>query len=356
MAPPNISSLFPEPDLGIFGPAIKEAQARSESENPLLQIAPAVMGVTQDPLDTTAHQYKQKALQGVVAGLLAGLGDQWQGSRNDDIRNAALPAHGDPGTGDTSSLASNVLAPIQNAKTIWGANQDAITKRMQLLLPAEQEMQDRQNHFELLKELALKDPSLAGATKKAEVEGEIQGKMASAGGSGGMIPIDPSKLADTALGISEKIANSEPGKNYNEAKLNFDSLHDLARQDSQSASIGMIKAAAKIMNPGSVVRESTFQILTDNPNNYSLQLQDYLNEVKGSGQLSPEHKQQLLQAVKPFVVSNYGAYKGYSGTLLNTLKNIGGDNAAKAVDVLPPPTEIRTDPNTGKQYRVILGE
>lgn len=128
----------------------------------------------------------------------------------------------------------------------------------------------------------------------------------------------------TGLGVAQHLAASDPAKHFEDTKANWEALNTLADQDTQSAAIGMIKAAAKISNPGAIVRESTFQILSKNPNNFTLQLQDFLSEIQGKGQLSPEHKTQLIEAMKPFVQASSDAYRQHVSTQLETFGNLGG--------------------------------
>lgn len=130
--------------------------------------------------------------------------------------------------------------------------------------------------------------------------------------------------ADDLLGLSARIAGTPEARNLSDVASNWQAMVKLAPERNQSAAVGMITAAAKILDPGAVVREQDFTIIAD-PGSPARSLQSALDKLKGQGQLTKGMKEELLKLGRAHVESRYNQYSGLFDDQTSTAGGLGLD-------------------------------
>lgn len=275
---------------------------------------------------------------GLASGLLSGVADnlsEGYKTRQEDLAHQALTSvfSGNP-LSRPDGMSPSVFSAVQkisDAQTISDTQEEA--DRTQKLAD-EQKLKASPAYDDLLTASPLLQEANFNIRTGKPLTEEMQKAIAGAsiaerrqiGNTEYQNAINDRFNVNKTLDLSKEIGKSEPAKNYEGAKSFFDSLQSLQGQNTQSAAVAMVIAAAKIRDPHAVVRTGTYEIEAA-PGSPALALQDYSSELRGTGQLSPLHQQQLIDSSLPFVQSAANAYKTHMDTQLSTYGNLGGDTS-----------------------------
>jgi len=82
-------------------------------------------------------------------------------------------------------------------------------------------------------------------------------------------------------------------KAYREVLPIYESMQDAATRDSKAADLNIVYGLAKIMDPGSVVREGEI-VMANDTQGVADKLNGFIHGIQGEGRLRPEVRQQLL--------------------------------------------------------------
>jgi hypothetical protein len=359
MAGPDYTSL-----LAALSGGVDKAAAETDPFNPLASFADQFSASIPQLALKTNSGLGAGAIAGLLSGLVGGvshnLSTDYRNEQKDYAQSAIqdLLAGKAISQGDMTPSVFNTIRDSQNAVDIARAQHEKD-------LEEETARQIKIKQSPAYGEMALKDPQaqaleakiysgepltpeenlyraslpietqrlLTQAQQMSAIEGRSKASLDMRG------KVEEGKNTRFELGqglkLSSKLETAKVSQNFQEASGAWDEVQQLAQLNTQSADIGMIKAAARVMNPGATVREQTFDILTKNPNNYTLQLQDFLSEIQGQGQLSAEHKAQLIEAMKPFISASANEYRNLVNSQLDTYSSFGQD--ASRIKTLPMP-------------------
>lgn len=295
---------------------IQQAEGVAQQENPYPILEHGVAGLKMQPLEQWAHPGTyalEKGLQGLAGGLLAGGGIGYQQDQNTKIINAVTGNNG----GSLDDLDSNVAAPIKNSGTLFGS----LFGQQQKMKLFDQALKDKSDILGHVASGDLSPEQGQGLFQKFHPELGSGSNNSSAATSDSTLPFKPKEIAGKTTELTQSIANSDPGKEYEETSRNFRNMVSGLGQDTKPASISLIREFAKAQDPKGVVRPSTFE-QDAAAGAYGEAIKDLYNEAKTGG-LSPEHKAQLLAAVVPNVSTSYNAYKSYAGLMIKANQKYG---------------------------------
>jgi hypothetical protein len=135
-------------------------------------------------------------------------------------------------------------------------------------------------------------------------------------------------------------------KNVAQAAPVYKSMLDAAGRDNRAADVNMIYGMAKIMDPGSVVRESEMSIaqaIATMPQQLQAAIK---SQMTGDGRLTPELRQAIMQEAR----SRITAYQGMFDQDASMYRGIAQRNRMNEADVLPtfgPFDEYKPAPAAG---------
>jgi hypothetical protein len=147
------------------------------------------------------------------------------------------------------------------------------------------------------------------------------------------------RAADDALPASSesasKLRNEVQGlpsyKNIAQAAPVYKSMLEAAGRDTRAADVNMIYGMAKIMDPGSVVRESEMtvaQAIATLPQQLQATVQ---SQLQSSGRLTPEVREAIMQEAH----SRIGAYQSMFDQDVSMYRGIAQRGRMNEADVLP---------------------
>lgn len=194
-----------------------------------------------------------------------------------------------------------------------------------------------------------RDPRDKSTTPVAQPQGAAQPTIT--GSDGNPIPIPPGvdpkvireaaskRIAEESMPASSdttsKLRNEIQGlpsyKNIAQAAPVYKSMLDAAARDNRAADVNMIYGMAKIMDPGSVVRESEMtvaQAVATLPQQLQAAIKSQLAE---SGRLTPEIRAAIMTEAR----SRIGAYQAMFDQDANMYRGIAQRGRMNEADVLP---------------------
>lgn len=300
--------------------ALMGAQKEDLQSNPWISGARGLAG-------TDLNQYNMnpwtRALlqvgQGFGSGLMSGYGQKQVEAAAQDRANKIADLVTSNSTGkplvdalkDIPGMSPYIGAIAVEDAASKAASRDALNK---ILLEKQGIMLGSDNKPMQIFDPIAQEIKLAGGKKAAELAAERS--------AFGGIPFSAKEVADKEIDLATKIASSPEARAFGDVEANFKAIEGLANQKTQAASVGIITAVAKILDPGAVVRESDFQVIAD-PGSPARGLQSYLSKIQGEGALKPEMKQDLINMAKEAVKARYGNYKNFADPLLFTAEKQG---------------------------------
>lgn len=136
---------------------------------------------------------------------------------------------------------------------------------------------------------------------------------------------EPKRLSELENTTYNRITGAPVTKSYQDIEANFNSLQALAKEDSKTATVGMINALARIWDPGVSVREGDIKINADAQSVLDQTLGDWRGYLTGKSQLSAETKQRMISAAARKYNEFGKQYDAERGLLLDALKRQGGN-------------------------------
>lgn len=135
--------------------------------------------------------------------------------------------------------------------------------------------------------------------------------------------------------VTSKLRNEIQGlpsyKNIAQAAPVYKSMTEAAGRDNRAADVNLIYGMAKIMDPGSVVRESEMtvaQAIATLPQQLQAALKSQMTE---SGRLTPELRQMIMQEARSRIL----AYQGMFNQDAGMYRGIARDSRMNEAHVLP---------------------
>lgn len=104
----------------------------------------------------------------------------------------------------------------------------------------------------------------------------------------------PQQQFDNSNKLRDEFQSSTVVKNYREVTPIMESMKDAMQRPSRAADLNMVYALAKIMDPGSVVREGEM-IMVNNTQGIGDRLAGMIQSLNGGAQLTPETRQRIME-------------------------------------------------------------
>lgn len=337
-----------DPGILSLAQGLAQAQALAHKENPFAGLGQAKIA-PEYAKETQKEQLGRMLTQTLTNSIGGGLSDVQDVQNNAAITNGLVNSlHGqDTGLPDLWS------SPIEAAGKLFQSQQAGALgyARAKAGLDIEKAKQEGVN-----KAIADK-PWMAGQIRSAlgQQGSQSLGGNDSANPDAPSSPIgakiyDPEKLAEKQFSTTDKINNSTEAKDFREASSRYQSMLSLYSQNNQPSAIAMIKNVAKVLDPKAIVRPGTFEIEAD-PGSPAMRLQGFLSEIESQGQLSPQHKAQLIGASLPNLIGSYQGYKNMGTQAIKGFAGVGGNPQAISMDSLP---DLNGDANL--MFKQIMGE
>jgi hypothetical protein len=147
-------------------------------------------------------------------------------------------------------------------------------------------------------------------------------------------PEKKAKSFEASSSLRKELTNSDAFKNYTTTKGILDSLNRSASENSPSGDLDFVYGIAKILDPGSVVRESEQKIITSASSPLN-RFKGALEGVLGGARMPPEVRKQLLTVANSRLQSSKASYDQYA----TTLKDVGERQGLDSRDFIVAPIE-----------------
>jgi hypothetical protein len=118
----------------------------------------------------------------------------------------------------------------------------------------------------------------------------------------------PQKQFDNSNKLRDEFNGSKVVQNYREVTPIMESMKDAVQRPSRAADLNMVYALAKIMDPGSVVREGEM-IMVNNTQGIGDRLAGMINSLNGGAQLTPETRQRIIEEAQSRYKGLESSYK-----------------------------------------------
>ncbi|MGM4992715.1 hypothetical protein [Tardiphaga sp. 841_E9_N1_2] len=131
--------------------------------------------------------------------------------------------------------------------------------------------------------------------------------------------------------LRQEIQGLPSYKNLSQAAPVYKSMADAAGRDNRAADLNMIYGLGKIMDPGSVVRESEMtmaQAIATIPQRLQAEVK---SQIESTGRLTPQLRQDIMQEAR----SRIQSYKGMFDQDAGMYRNIAKDNRMNETHVIP---------------------
>lgn len=118
----------------------------------------------------------------------------------------------------------------------------------------------------------------------------------------------PQQQFDNSNKLRDEFNGSKVVQNYREVTPIMESMKDAVQRPSRAADLNMVYALAKIMDPGSVVREGEM-IMVNNTQGIGDRLAGMINSLNGGAQLTPETRQRIIEEAQSRFKGLESSYK-----------------------------------------------
>jgi hypothetical protein len=118
----------------------------------------------------------------------------------------------------------------------------------------------------------------------------------------------PQQQFDNSNKLRDEFNGSKVVQNYREVTPIMESMKDAATRPSRAADLNMVYALAKIMDPGSVVREGEM-IMVNNTQGIGDRLAGTINSLNGGAMLTPEARARILEEAQSRFKGLESSYK-----------------------------------------------
>lgn len=164
----------------------------------------------------------------------------------------------------------------------------------------------------------------------------------------------------STMDVRKEIQGLPSYNNYTAAVPVYNSAVETAGRNNKASDLNMIYAFAKLMDPGSVVREGE-QVLVQGTGSFAEQIRGWISQAEGAG-LVPELRAKLMAELK----SRMDAYRGALDSDLGTYRGMIDTYKLNPEHILPQMPDVkdwepnpsggkvdwRFNPTTGKLERV----
>lgn len=144
--------------------------------------------------------------------------------------------------------------------------------------------------------------------------------------------------------LRDDFNNLKPVKDHREAAAVFRSAVQAAKTNSAAADLNLVYAFAKLMDPGSVVREGEMGMVTATQNATD-RIKALVASVSGGQRISPDARQALLQEMS----SRYESYKLAHDEIAGTFKGIAQRQGANPDNVVIPYPGVEYEKTSPRQ-------
>jgi hypothetical protein len=118
----------------------------------------------------------------------------------------------------------------------------------------------------------------------------------------------PQQQFDNSNNLRDEFNGSKVVQNYREVTPIMESMKDASTRPSRAADLNMVYALAKIMDPGSVVREGEM-IMVNNTQGIGDRLAGTINSLNGGAMLTPEARARILEEAQSRFKGLESSYK-----------------------------------------------
>ncbi len=290
-----------------------QAAAQAQALSPIQTQTAANTAAATAPVEVQKAVSQAQALLPIETQKALGIA---QGQANIDITKAAA------------------LAPVQTAQAVAQA---------QALLPIE-----TQKALGIAKGMLPIEVQKAAETAKATLPTEVAKAQASAQATAQAQANSPVQINANKEKLSDDYRQDQNIKNYQTVLPVMESMKKAANDNSRAAALNMVYAFAKIMDPGSVVREGE-QVLVQGTGAVQDAVTNLLSKIEGGQPLTMQTRQELLAQAQSRVDQLKGIYDNAQTFYANKATSLG----FKPQDVfydLPAPSAAGGPGGAARQY------
>lgn len=138
---------------------------------------------------------------------------------------------------------------------------------------------------------------------------------------------DPPKPTDTfgsEKDLFQQYSNSDPVKTYETVKSSFERVKESAKQQSGAGDMGLIYGYMRMLDPGSVVRESEFAMAAQ-AGDYGEQIQGFVSRILNGQRLPESQRQEFLKNAEALYAQSAGNLADINAQFTERAKAAGVD-------------------------------
>jgi len=138
---------------------------------------------------------------------------------------------------------------------------------------------------------------------------------------------DPPKPPDTfgnEKDLFQQYSNSDPVKTYETVKSSFERVKESAKQQSGAGDMGLIYGYMRMLDPGSVVRESEFKIAAQ-AGDYGEQIQGFVTSILNGQRLPESQRQEFVKNAEALYAQSAGNLADINAQFTERAKAAGVD-------------------------------
>ena len=316
--------------------ATQSAQGELAKQNPYFRLggtAESIGGLAQQMVLQDPQRYSMKEglaaslITGLLSGGLSSVGDEYQGTLTDRYKTALTTAMGG-GTPSAQGLSPSLFK---------GLDQQAKIFKLQKQIAQEEKAQE-----------LFRDVLKARGTSQATEEGKLAAYGIGEGAAGVLNPVSK-ETRDMERQSRDALRTTPMVQNFQDIKTNFDTLLSTYEFNDKPATLAFVSSFARILDPGSVVREGEIKNVENTQSFLSSLGYSIQSLVNGSQSIGPEAKQQMVRAA----ASKYNRFGEDFSKFLTQNQSLVERQGGKKENVFAPiaydPFDFKSWASTAKQ-------
>ena len=316
--------------------ATQSAQGELAKQNPYFRLggtAESIGGLAQQMVLQDPQRYSMKEglaaslITGLLSGGLSSVGDDYQATLTDRYQNAV-----------SSALAGGTPAAQGLSPSLFkGLDQQVKIFKLQKQVAQEEKVQE-----------LISDVLKARGTSQATEEGKLAAYGIGEGAAGVLNPVSK-ETRDMERQSRDALRTTPMVQNFQDIKTNFDTLLSTYEFNDKPATLAFVSSFARILDPGSVVREGEIKNVENTQSFLSSLGYSIQSLVNGSQSIGPEAKQQMVRAA----ASKYNRFGEDFSKFLTQNQSLVERQGGKKENVFAPiaydPFDFKSWASTAKQ-------
>lgn len=316
--------------------ATQSAQGELAKQNPYFRLggtAESIGGLAQQMVLQDPQRYSMKEglaaslITGLLSGGLSSVGDEYQGTLTDRYKTALTTAMGG-GTPSAQGLSPSLFKGLDQQVKIF---------KLQKQVAQEEKVQE-----------LISDVLKARGTSQATEEGKLAAYGIGEGAAGVLNPVSK-ETRDMERQSRDALRTTPMVQNFQDIKTNFDTLLSTYEFNDKPATLAFVSSFARILDPGSVVREGEIKNVENTQSFLSSLGYSIQSLVNGSQSIGPEAKQQMVRAA----ASKYNRFGEDFSKFLTQNQSLVERQGGKKENVFAPiaydPFDFKSWASTAKQ-------